>query len=199
MLPETSITSMPETQIDNPLVGRSRRVRVPRSMTFCGRKEFGPGCCRDRGHRRLRIPDPAGGPGQARHRRHSERTGVRRDGFRLPGGQDRAGGRSRWRRPVSSTGESKYATGRAATTWPGIPSGSAWTLVLDVFGVHQVGVLVRQLVQHMQVLGANRLAKGGRHRPGMLTCLLIAAPSALFGSHAAVELLTVEPLWPLAR
>jgi hypothetical protein len=30
-----------------------------------------------------------------------------------------------------------------AITWPGIPSGSAWTLVLDVFSVHQVGVLVR--------------------------------------------------------
>src|SRR5215211_6483184 len=86
-----------------------------------------------------------------------------------------------------------------ATTWPGIPSGSAWTLVLDVFSVHQVGVLVRQLIQNMQVLGANRLAKGGSHRPGMLTCLLFVASSALFGSHAAVELLTVEPLRPLAR
>src|SRR5687768_4825618 len=87
----------------------------------------------------------------------------------------------------------------AATTWPGMPSGSAWTLVLDVFSVHQVGVLVRQLIQNMQVLGANRLAKGGSHRPGMLACLLFAAPSALFGGNAAVELLTVEPLWPLAR
>jgi hypothetical protein len=66
--------------------------------------------------------------------------------------------------------------------------------MLDVFGVHQVGVLVRQLVQNMQVLRANRLSKGGSHRPSMLTCLLFAAPSALFGSHAAVELLTVEPL-----
>ena len=71
--------------------------------------------------------------------------------------------------------------------------------MLDVFGVHQVGVLVRQLVQNMQVLRANRLSKGGSHRPSMLTCPLFAAPSALFGSHAAVELLTVEPLWPLAR
>jgi hypothetical protein len=72
------------------------------------------------------------------------------------------------------------------------------TLVLDVFSVHQVGVLVRKLVQDMQVFGANRLAEGGSYRPGMPTCLLSAAPSALFGSHAAVELLTVEPLWPLA-
>jgi hypothetical protein len=55
------------------------------------------------------------------------------------------------------------------------------------FGVHQVGVLVRQLVQNMQVLRANRLAKGRSHRPSTLTCLLFAAPSALFGSHAAVE------------
>jgi hypothetical protein len=41
--------------------------------------------------------------------------------------------------------------------------------MLDVFGVHQVGVLVRQLVQNMQVLSANRLSKGGSHRPSMLT------------------------------
>ena len=31
--------------------------------------------------------------------------------------------------------------------------------MLDVFGVHQVAVLVRQLVQNMQVLRANRLSK----------------------------------------
>ena len=71
--------------------------------------------------------------------------------------------------------------------------------MLDVFGVHQVGVLVRQLVQNMQVLRANRLSNGGSHRASMLMCLLFAAPSALFDSHAAVELLSVEPLWPLAR
>jgi hypothetical protein len=52
---------------------------------------------------------------------------------------------------------------------------------------------------NMQVLRANRLSKGRSHRASMLMCLLFAAPSALFGSHAAVELLTVEPLWPLAR
>jgi len=71
--------------------------------------------------------------------------------------------------------------------------------MLDVFGVHQVGVLVRQLVQNMQVLRANRLSKAAGHRASMLMCLLFAAPSALFDSHAAVELLSVEPLWPLAR
>lgn len=37
------------------------------------------------------------------------------------------------------------------------------------------------------------------HRASMLMCLLFAAPSVLFGSHAAVELLSVEPLRPLAR
>lgn len=71
--------------------------------------------------------------------------------------------------------------------------------MLDVFGVHQLGVLLRQLVQNMQVLRANRLLKGRSHRASMLMCLLFAAPSALFGSHAAVELFTVEPLWTLAR
>ena len=70
--------------------------------------------------------------------------------------------------------------------------------MLDVFGVHQVGVLVRQLVQNTGTPRQPPL-EGGSHRASMLMCLLFAAPSALFDSHAAVELLSVEPLWPLAR
>src|SRR5688500_14002501 len=96
-------------------------------------------------------------------------------------------------------GRTYIGSRRPATTRPGMPSGAAWTLVLDVLRVPQVAVVVRQLSQNMQVLGASRRAKGGSHRPGMLACLLFAAPSALFGGNAAVELLTVEPLWPLAR
>jgi hypothetical protein len=71
--------------------------------------------------------------------------------------------------------------------------------ILHLLVVHQLGVLVRQLVQNMQVLRANRLSNGGSHRASMLMCLLFAAPSVLFGSHPAIELLSVEPLWPLAR
>jgi hypothetical protein len=37
------------------------------------------------------------GPRHSRHRRHGERGGVRRDGFHLPGGRDRARRRGRCR------------------------------------------------------------------------------------------------------
>ena len=52
-------------------------------------------------------------------------SGVGRDGFRLRGGQDRAGGRSRWRRPISSTGESTYATAGLPQRGRAYPAGSA--------------------------------------------------------------------------
>jgi hypothetical protein len=54
---------------------------APRSALLAsGRGRIGA-AGRDRVHRRLRIPDPAGGPGRSGHRRHGERGGVRRAGF----------------------------------------------------------------------------------------------------------------------
>ena len=88
------------------------------------------------------------------------------------------------------------ATSRVATTWRGMPSAALQAACLALrsrefnarrFGVHQVGVLVRQLVQNMQVLRANRLAKGRSHRP-----------SKLFDSFFDDETLLGRPETPVA-
>jgi hypothetical protein len=71
--------------------------------------------------------------------------------------------------------------------------------VLNVLGMHKVGVVLRQLVQQMQVLGADRLSEGSSHRPRMLSGLLLSTAAALLRRYPAIELLAVESLWPLAR